>query len=197
MLIPSSGRSLFPIGLLFLSAALITQSRAAAQTAIPTAAGLYRALSGHWVGTLEYRDYGNDKRVKLPTLLDVVPDQDPSSVKMSYTYDDGPGKIVKDTDIISVSFTDREYVVEEKDGSKTRYLMTEQAGFVGDAGGKLVLFGAGTENDKKVEVRTTVEVTPQTLRILRETRLPGVEFKFRHEYRFTRATAEQLNPAKP
>lgn len=51
----------------------------------------------------------------------------------------------------------------------------------------LILTGAGTENNRAVEVRTTMNIGRNLVEILRETRIPGEEFKFRHVYTFTRA----------
>jgi hypothetical protein len=154
-----------------------------------TASGeaIYKALTGHWTGYLEYRDYSNDKRVKLPTVLDVTPTGDAQAVEMKYVYDDGPGKIVKEAETILIDLSGRQYTVQENDGKKTVYQITQLEGFGSVAEGSLLLSGPGIENDKAVEVRTTIRCTESSLTILRETRLPGGEFKFRHQYAFTRA----------
>jgi hypothetical protein len=50
---------------------------------------LAKALSGNWTGTLDYRDYGDDTRASLPTLLSV------NGMVLAWTHDDGPGKTVR------------------------------------------------------------------------------------------------------
>jgi hypothetical protein len=180
--------------LLFLAGGLsaLAQTKPAAKPV--SAQSVYAALAGRWTGTLEYRDYGNDKRVKLPTLLDAQQDEARSAMELDYTYDDGPGKTVKDKDIVRITPSGSEYIVREKDGSETKYRIGESSGFGEVAGGRLVLFGPGTENKKPVEVRTTLEVDQKSLVILRETRLPGEKFKFRHQYSFVRASQSHLLP---
>jgi hypothetical protein len=153
---------------------------------------IYKALTGHWTGYLEYRDYSNDKRVKLPTILDATQKGDAQAIELKYVYDDGPGKIVKDTETIQIDLRAHEYAVQEQDGTKTVYHIGKLEGFEKDSVGSLLLSGPGIENGKPVEVRTTIRCTENSLTILRETRLPGGEFKFRHQYTFTRAAATAM-----
>lgn len=42
-----------------------------AEAATTNAAAIYSAFEGKWTGVLEYRDYQSDKRVQLPTWLEV------------------------------------------------------------------------------------------------------------------------------
>jgi len=174
-------------------------SAAATSAATPRSANLnpaafYSSVLGSWTGSLEYRDFQNDKRVTLPTTLEVSPTTDQSAVQFAYTYDDGPGKIVKEKALIRVPATGDQYIVKDDDGSETVYQITTAAGFSASGDGKLVLSGPGTENKKAVEVRTTLEITSISLSILRETRLPGEDFKFRHQYKFQRSLASADKP---
>ena len=152
------------------------------------------SVAGSWTGSLEYRDFQSDKRVTLPTTLEVTPTSDQSAVQFAYTYDDGPGKIVKEKALIRVPATGDQYIVKEEAGSETVYQIATATGFSGSEGGKLILGGPGTENKKPVEVRTTLEITPTSLSILRETRLPGEDSKFRHQYKFQRSPASAGKP---
>ncbi len=148
---------------------------------------IYKALTGHWTGYLEYRDYSNDKRMKLPTGLHAAPTGDAQAIELRYVYEDGPGKIVRETETIHIDLDTHQYTVQDNDGKKTVYQIAQLEGFGSVAEGSLLLSGPGIENDKPVEVRTTIHCTESSLTILRETRLPGGEFKFRHQYTFTRA----------
>ena len=150
---------------------------------------IYKAMTGDWTGYLEYRDYRNDKHVKLPTVLDATPAGDAQAIELKYVYDDGPGKIVEETETINIDLDTRQYTVQENDGIKTVYQIAKLEGFEKSSAGFLLLSGPGIENNQKVEVRTTIHSAERSLTILRETRLPGGEFKFRHQYSLTRAAA--------
>lgn len=143
------------------------------------------ALAGHWRGTLEYRDYSNDKRVQLPTTLDVSPTSDPAQLEFRYVYDDGPGKTVRETERVAIDLAAKRYdVIDDK--STDRYRIVDRRGFDQDGDGRLLLLGNGIENDKGVTIRTSITRYGDRLSILRESQLPGEPFKFRHIYRFTR-----------
>jgi len=152
---------------------------------------VYAALSGHWTGSLEYRDFQTDKRVTLPTVLEITAVESQSAVQFAYTYDDGPGKIVREKATIRIPDPGNRYIVKDEDGSESVYTIASAKGFSGTGSGKLILAGTGTDNNKPVEVRTTLEVTEKSLVILRETKLAGEDFKFRHQYSFARATSEK------
>ena len=66
--------------------------------------GLDRALVGEW-GVLEYRDDAeaaeSTKRVRLPTWLAIERDGDHQ--RWHYTYVDGPGKTVEETDLVTIA----------------------------------------------------------------------------------------------
>lgn len=181
------------IAMLFVSAVIFSS---VAPPSIPSppgqqtsSAAVYHALVGHWVGALEYRDYRSDKRVMLPTVLDVTAAPDAQSLTFQYVYDDGPGKIVKDRETVRIALGLHEYTVQDDDGSKTLYQIVKLDGFVETSSGTLSLSGPGIENGQKVEIRTNIRCGANSLTILRESRLPGEEFKFRHEYSFERALA--------
>lgn len=56
---------------------------------MPTPA-LADVLAGDWTGVLEYRDFANDRRVSLPTLITSVAE----GAGAHLTFDEGLGKIV-------------------------------------------------------------------------------------------------------
>jgi len=160
---------------------------------------IQRAVSGTWVGTLEYRDFSelatSSKRVRLPTWLKIEPSG--SDLRFDYIYDDGPAKTVKETSLIRI------------DPAAARYTVLNEAGKVEDsysiAGlsqlrsgrGSLTLTGAGTENGAAVEVRTTMRIGRNILEITRETAASGQPFTFRHAYTLVRATPPEGAGPKP
>lgn len=151
----------------------------------PTA--LLSRLTGHWTGTLEYRDYQSDGRVTLPTLMrgDLAPDG--QSVKLRFTYDDGPGKTVYGG--FDLAFDAQETIASktEDEGQPDLYRVTGDLGPKGPEPTSLVLWGRGTENGEAVDVRETLKVSATSYELLRETRLKGKgDFQFRHVYRFAR-----------
>jgi hypothetical protein len=163
-----------------------------ATSAAPLAPASAPPFAGSWLGTLEYRDYSNDARVSLPTLL-TVGRRDGAFVFL-YTYDDGNGKVVRDRETVTVDPTAGTYVVDDgTPGERDVYRIDARDGFTGErTGGTFVALGSGTENGAPVDVRETVGITPTVLTMLRETRPKGTAaaFAFRHRYRFSRITAQ-------
>ena len=146
-----------------------------------------QALLGNWIGTLEYRDYSDNSRVKLPTMLRNSRTKGEVSVTMRYVYDDGPEKVVQDKDIVTLDEAASNYVIRSADGKSTdSYQVNGLNRLRADGTGKLILIGKATENDAPVEVRETITLDATRLDILRETKLAGRSFLFRHEYVFSR-----------
>ena len=142
------------------------------------AASYFKRLAGTWQGTLEYADYKDDKRVRLPTTLEVRPAGDGKTAEFLFTYDDF-GKTVKDQDVHRIDQQTGKYKI---DNDEYEVGGIDQFGKVG----KLVLTGRGRENNEAVDVRETITLAGEVLTILRETRTP---LRFRHEYVLRRAAA--------
>jgi hypothetical protein len=184
------GRRLTIIRSLVVAALLLAMAQVWGQE---PAAALNSALRGEWTGVLEYRDYsepaGSTKRVKLPTWLSVTP-QD-GVLRFLYTYDDGPTKTVVDTETVSIDVASSRWTTtpEPAASAKDKAEVASIAGLstLKNGRGTLVLTGRGTESDQPVDVQTTVRVGRNILEILRETRLAGGVFTFRHAYTFVRA----------
>ncbi len=143
--------------------------------------------SGQWAGTLEYRDFQSDKRVSLPTNLEATAKPDVSSLEFSYTYDDGPTKIVHESATLSIDAAKR-VLTMVSDGGKSHEELTITGFDIETRTQRLTLSfsGTGQENNKPVEVRSTLSCGPNTLTLLRETQLPGRNFNFRDQYSFIR-----------
>jgi hypothetical protein len=151
-------------------------------------------FSGDWVGQLEYRDYGTDGRVFLPTWLtmEVVGDK---QVRLKYTYDDGPTKVVREELLLALdAATKMATVGEGKDSSA--YAVEGYEEFAKRNRGKLILTGKGTENGKAVDVRIEVSLGRNLFTWVKSTRAAGTtdEFKFRDGYTMTRAAAPEGTP---
>lgn len=157
---------------------------------------LQSALEGEWTGVLEYRDYGESptstKRVKLPTWLSVSKEQE--SLRFRYIYDDGPAKTVFESDLVTIDTASFTWTITPDNGKdaktpKGKPDVSTVAGLpaLRSGRGTLVLTGAGIDNGQPAEIRTTFRIGRNILEVLRETRHPGEDFKFRHSYTFVHA----------
>ncbi len=150
---------------------------------------LYVNFVGTWKGTLEYKDYQDStRRVTLPTDLDVLPAPDQDGLELRYTYDDGPGKIVKSID--HLHFDRAMTSARWGDAAKKElqaFVVTGREGGRNGAPLRLVLETQGSDNNVPATIRETLELSAASVRILKETRVVGGEFAFRHTYVFRRA----------
>jgi hypothetical protein len=152
-------------------------------------ADLSSRLMGSWVGTLEYRDFSDNSREKLGTLLRVFKDKASGRLVFRYVYDDGPSKVVQDRDEVVIDTVAGSYSAYDSDGkSSDTYKFSALIAWDKDGKGTVILLGHGTENGSDVDIRQTLSVDAKALNVLRESRLPGKEFLFRHEYRFERVS---------
>ena len=150
---------------------------------------LPKGLIGGWVGTLEYRDYSDDSREKLGTLLRIYKHEGDDRLVFRYVYDDGPHKVVQDEDLVQIDEAKNSYVQFSSDGKESdRYAITGLAGLTDGGFGTFLLSGKGTENGVSVVVRETFRIQSDCLDILRESKLPGKSWLFRHEFSFKRVT---------
>lgn len=154
-----------------------------------TPGALQKAMTGTWVGTLEYRDFSepaaSTKRVKLPAWLTV--EAKGNDLLFHYIYDDGPSKVVTEDSVVRIDTNAATYAVSDKaDKPGDTYAITG-LGQLREGRGTLTLTGPGTENDAKVEVRTTLKIGRNIIEITRETRANGQPYAFRHSYTFVRA----------
>src|SRR6476660_5789783 len=77
---------------------------------------LATAFLGKWTGTLEYRDYRSDRRITLPVTL-AVSATATNALTFAYEYDDGPGKMVRSTDRITIDPAAQTYRIQNGDGT--------------------------------------------------------------------------------
>ncbi|MBS1716055.1 MAG: hypothetical protein JST30_17140 [Armatimonadetes bacterium] len=147
---------------------------------------VYAALRGSWVGTLEYRDYSDNKRYRIATMLRVSVAKDGSGVTMRFVYDDGPEKIEQSKQTVAVDFAAKTYTVTPEGESARSYTIDAASRVQADGTGRLVLKGEAQENDKPVVVRYTLDIGKDTLRMTRTTGPTIGKTEFRNEYRFTR-----------
>jgi hypothetical protein len=160
---------------------------------------IQRAVSGAWVGTLEYRDFSepatSSKRVKLPTWLKIEPSG--GDLRFDYIYDDGPSKTVKETALIRIDPAAARYTVLDEAGKAEESYAIVGLSQLRSGRGSLTLTGSGTENGAAVEVRTTMRIGRNILEMTRETAASGQPFTFRHAYTLVRVTPPEGTGPKP
>jgi hypothetical protein len=148
---------------------------------------VYQVCAGQWAGTLEYRDFQSDKHVSLPTNLEAGIAPDGKSLRLTYIYDDGPGKIVRESSSPVVDPEKRIVTITSdrtKPGEQLTISNIDEISRTKRL--TLILTGAGEDNNKRVDVRSTLSCGPNSLSWLRETRAAGQDFAFRDKYSFTR-----------
>ena len=145
-----------------------------APAALDAAAALTTALAGNWAGTLDYRDYGNDSRTSLPTLLNAA------GLALAWTFDDGPGKTVRSSE--RWSFTPNGKTMLVTAGQRRETMAVSELRRSPDGALTLVLDGKGDENRKPVMIRTILTRDKAVLRITRMSRTTGQPFIMRHSY---------------
>ncbi len=146
---------------------------------VDAAAMLTAALAGNWAGTLDYRDYGNDSRVSLPTLMSA------NGLSIAWTFDDGPGKTVRSAESWSLTPDGKSLVIKGGKSSETMTIAELRRSANGSV--TLVADGSGEENGRKVMVREILTRDGPVLRLTRMSRTAGQPFIMRHSY--------QLRPA--
>lgn len=146
---------------------------------VDAAATLTAALAGNWAGTLDYRDYGNDSRVTLPTLMSA------NGLSIAWTFDDGPGKTVRSAETWSFTPDGKSLVITGKKSSETMAIAELRRSANGSF--TLVVDGNSEENGRTVMVREILTRDGPVLRLTRMSRTAGQPFIMRHSY--------QLRPA--
>lgn len=138
------------------------------------------ALTGQWRGTLDYRDYGNDQRVILPTSASIS--NTDGLLQASFSYDDGPGKTVRSTQTWQLDASGQQLRI---DGNEQPQAVAEsRAGPSLDL--TLVAQQDGEDNGQSVQVRTVLTRRGDTITLSRLTRLPGQPWLMRHAYHLNR-----------
>ncbi len=151
---------------------------AATPEAVDPSTLLSDALEGSWIGTLDYRDYGDDGRVVLSTRLEV------DGLGLSWSHDDGPGKTVLSEETWSFDPSGQNMTIRDgKSLSTSRIVEFRKSA---DGALTLVLDGAATENGAPVLSRSIITLDRGRLRLTQMTRTSGAPFLMRHSYEMRR-----------
>ncbi|MEC4592484.1 S41 family peptidase [Nitrospirillum amazonense] len=150
--------------------------------AMPDAGALGAALAGGWSGTLDYRDYGTDRRVVLPTQMSATGGTSPGTVTtLAFTFDDGPGKTVQARETWSLDTARRAWCLTSGETSRCHRVVEFRAG-PGPGDVTLVADGTGEENGEAVASRLILARRGDTLSFSTLTAPPGHPLLMRHAY---------------
>ncbi len=143
---------------------------------VDTGAAVAKALAGNWSGTLDYRDYGKDSRVTLPTLMQS------DGQMLAWTFDDGPGKTVRSSETWVFSASGQSVSITAGKNAPEPWRVAESRASVDGASYTLVLEGESIENGRKVLARKILTRDGNRLRITKQTRVAGEPFLMRQSY---------------
>jgi hypothetical protein len=177
--------------------AVVCGAQLAAQHAVPpvdaapalavSARTVHAALAGSFTGALRYRDYQDSSRfVTLPTELTGMLSADSSSVRLNFTYDDGPGKTVQSSDRFELAANTTVLRWGPADGGRPPSVFNVRTLSGGDTI-RLVAETAGSDDNRPATLRETITISARTISILKEVRFTGASpWLFRHEYMLQR-----------
>jgi hypothetical protein len=158
----------------------VARALGAPAAAVDPVAALTAAFAGNWAGTLDYRDYGNDGRVTLPTLMSA------NGLSLAWTFDDGPGKTVRSKQSWSFSPDGKSLIIAGDNSRETLAVAELRRSSTGAL--TIVADGMGEENGRQVMVREILTRDGPGLRITRQSRSAGQPFIMRHSYQLRPAT---------
>ena len=139
-----------------------------------------RPLLGDWRGTLEYQDYGADRRVRVPVKLRVTGEN--NATRWLFRYDDFGLTVSSDE---RHTWQDGTYRVVTAGQPGAQVYRGNLNTLLTD--GVAVLLGTQQENGRPVQVRRTLKLTDLTFETLTETREAGQPFRFRNRSTYTRS----------
>jgi hypothetical protein len=159
----------------------------AAPALSPSARTVHAALSGSFTGALRYRDYQDSTRfVTLPTELVGVLNADSGSVRLDFTYDDGPGKTVRSSDRFALAANTTELRWGPADGGRPPSVFKVRS-LSGRDTIRLVAESEGSDDNRPATLRETITISAGAVAILKEVRFSSASsWLFRHEYTFRR-----------
>jgi len=157
---------------------------AVAQGSLParsdSAALIATALTGDWTGTLDYRDYRKDNRTTLPTLMRS------DGQALAWTFDDGPGKIVRSTERWVFDAAGRSLTITSGSNQPEPWRVVESRASADGTSFTLVLDGVSDENGRRVIARKILTRDGNRLRITKQTQAAGEPFLMRQSYELHR-----------
>ncbi len=145
-------------------------------------------LIGLMQGELEYRDYSDGSHRTIPSWSHISPIGTSGAFRQRTVYDDGPGNTIYSTDVLRMDgnrWLEGEGVESGEVGTpESTYRIASRRRV--PSGEELVLLGTGMDDNKSVDFRFTVTLGDTIFNRVKEFRLPGQDYVWRHEYRYRR-----------
>lgn len=141
-----------------------------------TAALVAKTLAGAWTGTLDYRDYSNDTRVTLPTIMQS------DGIVFSWTFDDGPGKTVRSSERWAFDPAGQTLTITSGKNPPDQWRVAEARMSADGSSLTIVLDGTSKENGRRVIARKILTRDGSRIRITKQTRVAGEPFLMRQSY---------------
>ena len=133
---------------------------------------LFLLTGPRWTGTLTYLDYSTNRKVSIPSTLQVTPVEGQTlSFTFDYQYPDEPH--ARSTSTLTITADGKEFAgarIVERRGSASGPLI-------------LVMEKMGRDNDREALIRHTYQIETGRLSIRKEVRYTGItQFLLRNEY---------------
>ena len=151
-------------------------SKGALPTRTDTAEVVTKALAGEWAGTLDYRDYSDDSRSTLPTMMQS------DGQTLAWTFDDGPGKTVRSSETWAFDASGQALTITSGSDTPDQWRVVESRASADGALVTIVLDGQSLENGSTVIARKILTRDGNRLRITKQTRVAGQPFLMRQSY---------------
>ena len=141
-----------------------------------TATLVAKALAGAWTGTLDYRDYSNDTRVTLPTIMQS------DGILLSWSFDDGPGKTVRSAEKWAFDTAGQSLTITSGKNVPGQWRVAEARISADGSSLTIVLDGSSDERGRTVIARKIITRDGNRIRITKQTRVAGEPFLMRQSY---------------
>lgn len=143
----------------------------------------YAHLVGRWAGTLEYRNFSGPGGATLAVTLVIARASEGRELVWRHAYTEPDGSLIAATPI-RVSIDPAASVYTQREGDEEASFTIDSLDvFASEAPeGRMVLRGVAVENDVEVAARITIERTPRTLTIRKDTGPDESSLTMRHVY---------------
>ena len=161
----------------------------------PNSLGPNAGFYGAWTGSREFHNGTSDAQTTLPARLLMTPSADGNAVTFAYTYQDGPGKPLREESVLSFAAAyNAATLTDPKTKAGETFQVQGLPEFMRRHIGTLILTGTTTESGKQLVVRLILNLERDSFRLRRETHpQAATDFRLRDLYSFTRV--EPPSPA--
>lgn len=150
------------------------------------AEGPFGTLAGEWTGTLEYADFSDESKSRLPITVTVTPRENGSIARLDFAVEEPSGRVERWSEDHRIDVGNGVYQSEGPVHALDAYRWDPQA-----RRGRLVWVGEEIENGAMEPARGTVTWDGDSLTFLKETRSP---LRFRNALRLVKSESGSSAP---